>query len=174
MIRFLSLFAVFLFIASPVMAQEDADKVLAEQAETVVKNEPKGEIKEIKTQDDESYEERLKLAQKMHEIWPMRQKVESALDALANNIKESERLKFKAGLRKAINYEALEETSIDAMADIYTIDELTKMIDFYGSKEGKSISYKNKDYEKALQPIMIKMMDKAFLDAKMGSQSFPK
>ena len=48
------------------------------------------------------------------------------------------------------------------------------MIDFYGSKEGRSVSHKTGDYEKELQPLMIKMLDKALLNAKMGSQSLPK
>ena len=163
MIRILSLLAVLALVSSPVVAQEDADKVLAEGAEKT----------EIKKQDDGDYKKRLELSQKMHEIWPIRQKVENALDAVSERIQEKDRLKFKAAMRKSIKFDALEEASIDAMADIFSEAELEKMIDFYGSKEGRSVSHKTSDYEKALQPMMIKMLDKALLDAKMGSQSFP-
>lgn len=115
--------------------------------------------------------ERLELSKEMHKIWPIRQKVEGALDAVSERIKEENRLKFKAGMRQAIDFEKLEEASIQAMADIYSVAELNKMIEFYGSKEGRSISVKTGDYENALQPLMIKMVDKALLDAKMGTQS---
>ncbi len=151
------------------MAQEDADDVLEAQEQAAEKDDDK----EIKAQDDGDYEVRLKLSQKMHEIWPMRQKIENALDLVSERIPEKDRLSFKAAMRKSIKFDALEETSIDAMADIFTEKELKKMIDFYGSKEGRSVSYKTSDYEKALQPMMIKMLDKALLNAKMGSQSFP-
>ena len=126
-----------------------------------------------------STKERLKLAQKMHEIWPIRQKVENALDNISERVPEKDRLKFKSGMRKAIDFDELEEQSIQAMADIYSGAELNKMIEFYGSKEGRSISTKNGDYERSLSPLMIKMVDKALLGAKMGSpksgsQSLPR
>ena len=170
MTRFLSLFAVLTLIILPAtlsaMAQEDADAVLAAQ-------EGASAEKEINEISDGEYKTRLELAQQMHKVWPIRQKVESALDAVAERIPEKDQLNFKAAMRKSIKFDALEETSIDAMADIFSEKELEKMIEFYGSKEGRSVSHKTGDYERALQPVMIKMLDKALLDAKLGSQSFP-
>ncbi len=121
----------------------------------------------------------LALSEKMHDIWPMRQKVESALDSIAARLPEGERTKFKGAMRRSIDFDALEAASIDAMADIFSEAELNKMIDFYGSKEGRAVSHKLKDYEAALQPLMVQMMDKALLNAKLGSpktgaQSAPK
>lgn len=169
MTHILSLFAVLLLIASPVMAQESADEFLKAQEQGQVTE--KAKQQEIKPQDDGDYALRLKLSQDMHKIWPMRQKVENALDVVAKRIPEKDRLTFKAAMRKSIKFDALEEASIDAMADIFTEKELKKMIEFYGSKEGRSVSYKTGDYEKALQPMMIKMLDKALLDAKLGKPS---
>lgn len=173
MIRFFSLLAVLAFLISPAMAQENADDVLQAQEEQAEKDKA-DQVEGIKPVDQGDYEVRLKLSQQMHEIWPIRQKIEGALDVVAERLPQQERLKFKAALRKSIQFDALEEASTDAMADIFTEKELQKMIEFYGSKEGRSVSYKTKDYEKALQPMMIKMLDKALLNAKMGSQSFPK
>jgi hypothetical protein len=73
-------------------------------------------------------------------------------------------------MRKNIEFEALENASIEAMAEVFTAKELTAMIDFYGSKEGRSVSHKTEDYEKLLQPELIKILDKAILDSKLGSQ----
>lgn len=157
----LSLFLSFLFTV-PVQAQEDADAVLAEQEAK------KETIKPI--EDDGNYEVRLELSEKMHEIWPIRPRIESALDDIAEQIPPGDQLKFKAAMRKAIEFQALEQASIDAMADIFSEKELEAMIAFYGSKEGRSVSHKTGDYEKALQPVMIKMIDKALADVKLGSQ----
>lgn len=175
MTRILGIFAVICFLSiSPAFAQEDADAVLAEQgitgeeaaklADETAETAPKPALPKDK------YEERLELARKMHEIWPVRPRVEDALDAVAEQVPAGERLKFKASMRKAIKFQALEEASIDAMADIFTVKELEAMIAFYGSKEGRSVSHKTSDYERALQPEMIKMIDKALLDAKLGTQ----
>ena len=166
MTKFLSLFTfVFLVTLSPAMAQENADAVLAEQgvAEEALK-EP------VKALQEDDYEERLNLSRKMHEIWPVRPKVETALDIFAEQIEPQERAAFKAAMRKAIKFKALEEASVDAMADIFSIKELEAMIAFYGSKEGRSVSHKTGDYEKALEPVLVEMIDKALLNVKFGSE----
>jgi len=153
-------------------AQEDADAVLKEMAAE------QGEATQIQVEGniaalpevDANYEERLELSRKMHEIWPIRPKIENALEVVSQQVELTRRLEFKSGMRKAIQYDALEEASIDAMADIFTADELKAMINFYGSKEGRSVSFKTTDYEKALIPLMTQMVDKALLDLKLGTE----
>lgn len=111
---------------------------------------------------------RLELAQQMHDIWPIRPRVEDALTIIAESMSEENRLSFKAQMRKNIQFDLLEAESTKAMARVFTKEELEKMIAFYGSKEGRSISEKTKDYELALQPVLTKMMDKAMLDTRLG------
>ncbi len=175
MIRFLSLFVVLLVFSPAVMAQEDADVVLGEQQLAADVEADMDAIEEdadkpIQPLKDDDYQERLKLSRKMHEIWPMRPKVENVLDNVAEQIEPQNRLRFKTAMRKSIKFDALEQASIDAMADIYTVKELEAMIAFYGSKEGRSVSYKTDDYERAIEPTLTKMIDKALLDVKLGSQ----
>ena len=43
------------------------------------------------------------------------------------------------------------------------------MIEFYGSETGRSISAKTADYETALRPSIVQMIDKAMLDLKTGA-----
>ncbi len=140
-------------------AQDISDKNMAEQGEIKIKPLP---------EDDDNYEERLKLSREMHRIWPIRPKIENALEVISKQIEPTKRLEFKSGMRNALEYDALEEASIDAMADIFSAAELQAMIDFYGSKEGRSVSFKTTDYEQALIPIMTRMVDKALLDSKLG------
>ena len=164
MIRFLSLFAcVLMLLPVSVMAQENAEDVIE-----ALGTDDETSIKPIDA--NANYEKRLELSREMHEIWPIRPKIETALENIAQQIDQQERLKFKAAMRKAIKFEALEEASIDAMADIFNAKELEAMIAFYGSREGRSVSHKTSDYERALEPALVKMVDKALLDVKLGSQ----
>jgi len=116
------------------------------------------------TQSDET----VQLSKKMHEIWPIRPKIENVINQISENIPAQDRYRFKSAIRSAINYELLEQGSIEAMAEIFTAEELRAMIDFYGSKEGRSVQFKTDDYERALEPALSQMMDKALLELKLG------
>jgi len=116
----------------------------------------------------EDEKNRLALATKMHEIWPMRTRVESALEAIAQGFPEERRAEVKARMRQSIQYDLLQDESIKAMADVFTADELNAMINFYGSDVGKTVSAKTTDYELLMRPAMIRMLDKAMLDLRLG------
>ena len=156
MIKFFLTATAIMLLSSPVMAEEP---VIETTNETVA------------TQTEQTdYEKRLELAREMHEIWPIRPKIEAVLENVAQQVAPQNRLKLKAALRKAIKFPALEQASIDSMADIFTTEELKAMVDFYGSKEGRSVSFKTEDYEKSLRPILTEMMDKALIDVKLGAE----
>lgn len=156
---FICLSCLFLF-SLPASAQENADDVLSETPSEQAVEAPQ----------EENYQTRLDLSKQMHEIWPTRPKVESAIDSIGEQVPQAERAKFKAAMRRAVKFKALEEKSIETMAEIFTVKELEAMIKFYGSKEGRSVAFKTGDYEASLQPLLIKMIDKALLDTRLGSQ----
>ena len=159
MTRFFILSLLCALLISPAVAQEGAE----EQAV------PEGQIEAADdTLSEADFNQRLELSKKMHEIWPIRPKIERALDRIAAQVPPQNRLEFKSAMRKAINFQSLEQGSIEAMADIFTVAELEAMIAFYGSKEGRSVAFKTDDYERALQPLLSKMLDKAVLDTKLG------
>ena len=115
------------------------------------------------------FDQRLELAAKMHEIWPVRVRVEEALDMASESFDQFERPAFKAKMRQAIKFEQLEEESIEIMAKLYTVKELEAMIAFYGSPEGRAISAKSGDYSAALEPVITRMLDAALMDVRTGS-----
>ena len=122
-------------------------------------------------QDDTgTMEERLALSRQMHEIWPIRPRVEEALDQVGANLDLAKAPKIRAALRRAIKYDQLEEESVQAMADIFTAPELEAMIAFYGSPEGQAIAAKTSEYEAALRPALTEMLDKASMDIRMGAE----
>ncbi|MCB1530604.1 MAG: DUF2059 domain-containing protein [Rhodospirillales bacterium] len=146
----------FLVLAAPAFAQDAPEEEKAAQAQE-------------KPVLDPDFEQRLNLAEKMHDIWPIRPRVEDALDMTAESLPEAERAEFKAHMRKVIKYDQLEEESIEAMARIYTVEELQAMLDFYSSKEGRSVSAKTSEYMEALEPAIIKMLDGALMSVRTGS-----
>ncbi len=111
---------------------------------------------------------RLELSEKMHEIWPIRTRMETAIDSVSEGFPVEKQPEIKAAMRKSVQFDQLEEASIKAMAETYNEEELTAMIEFYGSETGRSISAKTSNYEFALRPIMVKMIDKAMLDLRTG------
>lgn len=173
MIRYFFLFTtVVVFLSSPALAQEEGMKTALVLPLATEEQQSDGEVEAADNKDinaqDAAYEARLKLARDMHKIWPVRPKIERALDRIAKQIEPQNRMRFKSAMRKAINFNTVEQTSIESMADIFTAKELEAMIAFYGSKEGRSVSFKTDDYERALQPVLVKMLDKAILDTKLG------
>lgn len=112
--------------------------------------------------------ERLDLAKQMQDIWPIRTRIETAIDSVAQSFPPERQAEVKATIRKSIQYDQLEEESIQALASTYTADELRAMVDFYGSETGRAISAKTSDYEAAIRPSLVRMMDKAMLDLKTG------
>lgn len=147
--KILPLFVIVLIsLALPVFAQEEGTPV-PEKAQSVPQS-------------------RIDLAGQMHDIWPIRTRIESAIDSVSQNFPDERRAEIKAAMRKAINYDQIQEASIRAMATTFTDDELKAMIEFYGSDVGRSISAKTPEYENALTPIMVQMLDKAMLDLRTG------
>lgn len=112
----------------------------------------------------------LELAEQMHEIWPIRTRIESAYDAVAKGFPQERQAEVKAMLRKSTDFDELEESSIKAMATTFTEEELKAMIAFYGSDIGRSISAKTDDYENAIRPTIDKMISKAMMDLRVGTQ----
>ncbi len=150
--KHIPLIAFVLFLSAPTYAQE-ADGTPVPAASVVA---------------PEDAVTRLALAQKMHEIWPIRTRIETAIQAVAREYPEEKQAQIKAAMRKSIQFDQVEEASIKAMAETFTEDELKAMIAFYGSDAGRSTSAKMQDYELSLRPIMTQMLDKAMLDLKTG------
>jgi len=150
--KHIPLIALILFLSGPAYA-EDADGTPVPVASAVA---------------PETAVARLALAQKMHEIWPVRTRIETAIQFVASGYPPEKQTQIKAAMRKSIQFDQVEEASIKAMAETFTEDELKAMIEFYGSDAGRSTSAKMQDYELLMAPIMTQMLDKSMLDLKTG------
>ena len=130
-----------------------------------------GEISEAEAAaiaNDPTYDERRQLAAKMHELRPVRDQVEMAIDQYAQSRPASERESFKVAMRNVFNVKALEKISVDAYAETFTVKELRAMVEYYSKPEAISASDKFSDYANIVYPEIVRMLDRAAIRVKTG------
>lgn len=113
--------------------------------------------------------QRLELSKKMHAIQPARIQVEKAVALVAQRIPEVNREAFKNSMMASIDTAKLEEVSVNAMAQMFTVRELQHMISYFQAPEAKTIAEKMPDYYTQLQPEIMKMVDAAMMAARTGA-----
>ena len=118
--------------------------------------------------EDPTYDERIELATKMHELRPVRAQVDGAIEQYALTRPESERISFKSAMRNVFNIKALEKISIDAYAETFTVEELRAMVEYYSKPEARSASDKINAYAEIVYPEIIRMLDRAAIRLKTG------
>lgn len=119
-------------------------------------------------EEDVSYEERMALAKKMHELRPVREQVEEAINQYANTRPVEERESFKSAMRNVFNIKALEKISLDAYVETFTVEELRAMVEYYSKPEAKSASEKINNYAAILYPELMRMLDRAAIRVRTG------
>jgi len=152
-----ALIACAFMVASPSSAQDSEPATQESNAEMMA------EIAK-----DPTYEERMKLASKMHELRPVRDQVELAINQYANSRPQNERESFKTAMRNVFNIKALEKISTDAYAETFTVQELRAMVEYYSKPEAASASNKFSDYAGIVYPEIIRMLDRAAIRVKTG------
>lgn len=117
---------------------------------------------------DDDIGARLDLARKMHEFRPCKMQVDGAIGQVSAMLPEREREAFKMAMKQVLNYKAIEELSVDAMAQTYTEAELQAMVEYYAKPEARSASDKAGDYAAKVQPEIVEMIDKAMMRMRTG------
>lgn len=115
------------------------------------------------------FERRLELSRQMHQVRPTRTQVFDAIDSVAERQPPSEREAFRTAMRNILDYRAIENISINAMADTYTAEELEVMLEYYSKPEAKSAAEKDEEYRAQVYPEIIRMLDNAMMRIRTGS-----
>ena len=123
--------------------------------------------------DPATLENRLALARQMQEFRPVKEQVDTAIEMYIAQIPEAQRETYKAAIRDALNYQALEKLSVDAMAETYTEAELRALVEHYSKPEARSASDKYETYAGKVYPEITRMLDKAMMRLKMGADNNP-
>ena len=110
------------------------------------------------TKDD--YEERLKVAEEyIGAIKPLERALESILTAMSA-VPEGERAaQVYSAVADALDLKAAEKTIIEAAADVYTLEELKSLSDFFNSKVGQSLSAKQIEFTAKTTPLILASID---------------
>lgn len=111
---------------------------------------------------------RLDLARQMHEFRPSKTQIDDAIAQVSAMVPEQEREAFKIAMGQVLNYKAIEELSVEAMAETYTEAELKAMVEYYAKPEAQSASDKAGAYAAKVQPEIVKMIDKAMMRMRTG------
>lgn len=115
------------------------------------------------------WEDRLALARRMNEIDPASVQLDDAIVTIAARLPIAERKGFEIAMKKILDYKTLETTSIEAMAETFTRDELQAMVTYNESPQARSIARKFPAYQARIQPKVFEMLDRAMMQVRTGS-----
>lgn len=119
-------------------------------------------------EDEAILQKKLDLAKKMHQIRPTRDQVDAAVNMAAQSLSPNERQPFIVGMKRILNYNAIERISIDAMVQTYTLAELEPMVAYFSTPEARSASKKIANWATQVQPEIVRMIDKAIARIRTG------
>jgi hypothetical protein len=121
------------------------------------------------TPDPADLAERQALAKKIHQIKPVREQVEAVVQEISTRLPEENREQFKSKMLEVFDFDTLEKSSEDAMAEVFTAAELKRMIEYFGSDEAKTIAQKMPIYQQLVQPQITKLVDQAMMTVRTGT-----
>ncbi len=117
---------------------------------------------------EEDLARKVQLAEKMHEINPVKEQVDSAVNSVASRLPEPQKQTFLNAMYSTMNYRAIERISVDAMVEVYSVAELEAMVEYYSKPEAKSAGDKIAQWAGRVQPEIMRMIDKAMIKARTG------
>jgi len=134
---------------------------------------PAAAVPSVSSTTDPDYSKKLELAKQMQAIQPVKAQVDEVVQQASQQLAPAARDRFLKLVQAAFDYDRLEKASIDAMVSLFTVPELQKMVDYYGSPEAKSSQPKIAQYQTKLQPLIFQMLDKAMIEQRTGGEAPP-
>lgn len=123
----------------------------------------------------DDFPQRLKLAEKMLEIRPAKQQLETAINAYLERAmagaSENDKEVVRSALLKIMNPKALEKITVDSYAEIFTLKELEAMVAYYNQPEARSASDKQEQLNAQIAPEIVRMLDQALVRFRTETQS---
>lgn len=120
---------------------------------------------------DAGKQERLDLAVKINEVNPVSRQIEASLLRVATEWNLSEKEKFKREMMAAMDLKVIEKSSAEALADTFTKEELTVMLDYYSKPEAAKITEKMTIYQGLIQPGIGREIDRALMKLRTGYEA---
>lgn len=112
--------------------------------------------------------ERLALSQELHKIKPTKPQVDRAIENVARQLTDSQQRVFAATIKRVLSYPAIEQASINAMADVFTKEELETMLEYHKKPAAQSAAAKQEQYQSQVSPEITRMLDRALMEMRTG------
>ena len=101
---------------------------------------------------------KLTLAKQYSQAVPVEKEVANAIEGLVVQVPKEDRVLFKSILDRTIDVSRVRSASEMALAELFTVQELEAMIEFYNSPEGQAVREKMPEYESRLEPVLGQMV----------------
>jgi hypothetical protein len=97
---------------------------------------------------------RMVAAEKYADTVDFNKMFEGMIVEMARNIPSNKRKSFVREMRQSMNAQRVRNIAINSMVQVFTVDELNLLAQFYGSPTGKSIMKKFPEYTGVLMPML--------------------
>ena len=116
---------------------------------------------------DKGTDEKTSLILQLYEVNPPSALINNSIEAVARQRypEGPDREGFIDRMKLAVDYDKMESFSTGLMREMFTLDELKAMVDYYTSSVGMSAQDKIGQYRQKMAPELQKMLDKALLDS---------
>lgn len=112
--------------------------------------------------------ERVRLSTELHDIRNIRDSVNATVEAHAKRLPERQREGYMRAIELSLDYDKIEQVSINEAAKVFTPAEFRAMIAYFGSPEGRSAEQKMGVYSKKVVAEVQKSIDAALMASKLG------
>lgn len=119
--------------------------------------------------DAATFARRLELSKEMHKLRPAAEQIDTAIASVASQMPAAQAEAFKANIGNLLNYRAIEQISINAMAETFTLEELEAMVEYNSKPEAASIAQKYGAYQQIVSPEIVRMIDRAIMRMRTGA-----
>lgn len=116
--------------------------------------------------------EKFQLAEEIIALNPIETTLTTTIDNLAEKIPAERRILFKSIMNRSIKIDRLNSAAQLAFIEIFTLEELKGMRDFYASDVGKSVNQKMPLFEKQIEPVIQTMVEDAVYNIKNSNVDF--
>lgn len=114
-------------------------------------------------------EERLALSRELHDIRRVKDMVIRDIETISKQLPPTEQLDFQKYMELKVDFDELEEKSIEIAANVYTAAELRAMIAYFGSDVGRSAEQKGAQYSESFGKEVQKKIDEALMATKFDN-----
>ncbi len=108
---------------------------------------------------------KLDLATKLNAAWGVKDQANAMINLIAREVPEAQRESFRRYMTTVIDLDEVDRISISAAVDVFTVEELEAMLEYYSKDVVKAAEKKRARYNQLIAPQIKTMIDKGMIEA---------